>query len=57
MLKYEIRQDEDVTVAAYRKDHWWTIFEGTEEYGFDAIASFREREDADNFVKEKEKCQ
>jgi hypothetical protein len=57
MFKYEIRQDEDVTVSSYRKDHWWTVFEGTEEHGFDEIAAFREQEDVDNFVKEKEKCQ
>jgi hypothetical protein len=56
MFEYRIEQDEDVTVSAYRRDHWWTVFEGTEKYGFDAIASFREREDADNFVREKEKC-
>jgi hypothetical protein len=57
MYEYEIRQDYDVTVAGYRKEYWWTVFEGTEGHGFDEIATFREREDADNFVKEKEKCQ
>jgi hypothetical protein len=57
MYEYEIRQDEDIPVSGGRKDHWWTVFEGTEELGFDEIASFREREDAENFVKEKEKCQ
>jgi hypothetical protein len=50
MFEYEVRQDDDVTVSRYRKDHWWTVFEGTQEHGFDAIATFREREDADNFV-------
>jgi hypothetical protein len=56
MRGYVIREDNDVVVAGYRKDRWWTVFEGTEEHGFDAIASFREREDAENFVEEKEKC-
>jgi hypothetical protein len=55
MREYQIRQDEDVTVSGYHKDHWRTVFEGTEESGFDAVDTFREREDADSFVEEKEK--
>jgi hypothetical protein len=55
MYKYKIRLDDTVTVAGYRKGFWWTVFEGTEEHGFDEIASFRERKDADSFVMEKER--
>jgi hypothetical protein len=54
MYEYVIRQDEDVMAAGYRKDHWWTVFEGTKEHGFDEIAAFREREDAELWVLEKE---
>jgi hypothetical protein len=55
MWEYRVQQDEKVTVSGYRRDRWWVVFYGNKEYGFDAIASFREEEDADNFVKEKEK--
>jgi hypothetical protein len=55
MFEYEIRQDEHVTVSSFRRDHWWMVFEGTKEHGFDMIATFREREDAEGFVTHKTK--
>jgi hypothetical protein len=56
MWGYCIEQDEEVTVSGEGHSHWWTVFYGTTEYGFAPVASFREREYADDFVKEKEKC-
>jgi hypothetical protein len=43
--EYKIRKDGD----------WYDVFEGTEQEGFDRIAGFRRRDDAEMFVLEKEK--
>lgn len=54
MWEYQIQQDEEVTVSGEGCSHWWTVSYGNKEHGFNAIAAFREKEDADSFVKEKE---
>jgi hypothetical protein len=55
MREYCVEQGEKVAVSGEGRSHWRTVFYGTEEYGFDPIAAFREWEDADSFVREKEK--
>jgi hypothetical protein len=55
VLEYLIREDNDVRAGGYRQAHWWTVLEGTSEYGFEPIAACARLEDAEALVTEKEK--
>lgn len=54
-MEYLIREDNDVRAGGYRQAHWWTVLEGTSEYGFEPIAACARLEDAEALVTEKEK--